>query len=245
MNKLILSITVLLIFSFSPLKEKREFLISKKLEKQIAVIKTPKVLDENDELLAVYNSLNKNGFSLPNSNFFITALNGFYNLKEKGVFNKNILTIINFDLPSTEKRLWVIDLELNEILFHTYVAHGKNSGELFATSFSNENESYKSSLGFYTTGEIYTGSNGLSLKLDGLEKGINDKARERAVVIHGADYVSRDFINSNQKLGRSHGCPALPVELNEKIIRKICNKSCLFIYKSDNSKYKNSSKLVS
>lgn len=198
----------------------------------------------DDKLLDVYNSLNNNGFLLPNSTCFITALNGFYNLKEKGEIEKNILTVINFDLPSTEKRLWVVDLNLNKIIFHTYVSHGRNSGEVYATSFSNEEESYKSSLGFFSTGEIYTGKNGLSLKLDGLEKGINDKARERAIVIHGADYVSKQFISTNNKLGRSQGCPALPVELNEKIIKKINNKSCLFIYKSD-KKYMSLSKLMS
>lgn len=216
---------------------------SKEFKPKASTITSSKIILE-DKLLAVYNSLNNNGFSLPNSKCFITALNGFYNLKDLGKLQKNILTVINFDLPSTEKRLWVIDLDLNKIIFNTYVSHGRNSGEVYANSFSNEGESYKSSLGFYSTGEIYTGKNGLSLKLDGLEKGINDKARERAIVIHGADYVSKQFINANNKLGRSQGCPALPVELNEKIIRKINNKSCLFIYKSDD-RYKNMSKLIS
>lgn len=218
---------------------------------------SPKAVDSAPTLIAsnfsatainknveVYNSLNNNGFSLPDSDFFLKAIDGFYNLREKGKVEKNILTIINYDLPSTEKRLWVIDLDQNTILFNTFVSHGRNSGELYATQFSNENESLKSSLGFYATAEIYNGNNGLSLKLDGLEKGINDHARERSIVIHGADYVSKNFIEANNKLGRSHGCPALPRELNEKIIKKISNKSCLFIYQSNN-KYNSTSKLVS
>ena len=116
------------------------------------------------------------------------------------------------------------------MLFQTLVAHGRNTGEEFANEFSNQAESFKSSVGFYSTGEIYDGKHGMSLKLDGLEKGLNDKARERAVVIHGADYVSESFIKQNKRLGRSQGCPALPVEMNAKIINVIKDKSCLFIY---------------
>jgi hypothetical protein len=178
----------------------------------------------------LYHELNANSFELPSFEVFNTALNGFYYLKNKGVIQKNILTLVDFSLSSNTKRLWVIDLDKETVLFQTLVAHGRNTGEEFATTFSNNAESFKSSIGFYATGEIYNGKHGLSLKLDGLEKGLNDKARERAVVIHGANYVSESFIKQNKRLGRSQGCPAIPVEINEKIITVIQDKSCLFIY---------------
>lgn len=179
---------------------------------------------------SVYRELNANNFALPNFECFNTALNGFQLLKERGQITKNILTLVDFSLSSNTKRLWVIDLEKNMVLFNTLVAHGRNTGEEFANEFSNQAESFKSSIGFYATGEVYNGKHGLSLKLDGLEKGLNDNARERAVVVHGADYVSESFIRQNKRLGRSQGCPAIPVEMNSKIINVIKNKSCLFLY---------------
>ncbi|WP_366186761.1 murein L,D-transpeptidase catalytic domain family protein [Flavobacterium ovatum] len=182
----------------------------------------------------VYESLQSSQFELPKFDIFTKALNGFYLLKEKGLIQKNILTLIDFSLSSNIPRLWVIDLETNTVLYNSLVAHGRNSGNEFAASFSNTPESFKSSLGFYATGEIYTGKHGKSLRLDGLEKGINDNARERAVVIHGADYVSKSFISNNKRLGRSLGCPAIPVELTNKIIQTIKDKSCLFIYHPSN-----------
>ncbi|RUT69354.1 hypothetical protein D0817_16045 [Flavobacterium cupreum] len=178
----------------------------------------------------VYSTLKTNNCSLPELKTFSEALKGFYLLKERGVVQKDILTLIDFSLSSNTKRLWVIDLTTNTILFQSLVAHGRNTGEEFASTFSNLNSSFKSSLGFYATGEIYQGKHGASLRLDGLERGVNDKARERGVVVHGADYVSESFINSNKRLGRSQGCPALPVELTNKIIEVIKNKSCLYIY---------------
>jgi hypothetical protein len=113
------------------------------------------------------------------------------------------------------------------------VAHGKNTGENTAADFSNQSESLKSSLGFFLTAETYVGENGYSLKLDGLEEGINDNARIREIVIHGADYVSQKFIDENGRLGRSWGCPALPVEFSKEIIDIISEGSCLFIYAAD------------
>jgi hypothetical protein len=185
---------------------------------------------------SIYRELDANSFSLPNFECFNTALTGFQLLKERGQVTKNILTLVDFSLSSNAKRLWVIDLERNMVLFHTLVAHGRNTGEEFANDFSNQAESFKSSIGFYATGEIYNGKHGMSLKLDGLEKGLNDNARGRAVVIHGADYVSESFIRQNKRLGRSQGCPAIPVEMNEKIINVIKNKSCLFLYHPSKSK---------
>ncbi|WP_166920468.1 murein L,D-transpeptidase catalytic domain family protein [Flavobacterium poyangense] len=178
----------------------------------------------------VYHALKPNNFSLPELRTFTEALKGFYLLKEKGIVQKDILTLIDFSLSSNVKRLWVIDMSTNTILFQSLVAHGRNTGEEFASVFSNSNSSFKSSLGFYATGEIYQGKHGASLRLDGLEKGVNDNARERGVVVHGANYVSESFIRNNKRLGRSQGCPALPVELNYEIIQTIKDKSCLYIY---------------
>lgn len=178
----------------------------------------------------IYNTLNTNSFILPELKTFTEALKGFYLLKEKGFIKKDILTLVDFSLSSNLKRLWVIDLTSNTILFQSLVAHGRNTGEEFATAFSNVNSSFKSSLGFYATGEIYQGKHGASLRLDGLEKGINDQARNRGVVMHGADYVSESFIRDHKRLGRSQGCPAIPVELTDEIIEAIKGKSCLYIY---------------
>jgi len=148
--------------------------------------------------------------------------------KEK--IHNNTLTVIDFSLPSTEKRLWCIDLGTGNLLYNTYVAHGKNSGCNFAQQFSNTLNSYQSSLGFYLTADIYFGKHGKSMRLHGLEKGINDKAQERAIVVHGADYVSESFINMQGRLGRSHGCPAIPLEITSEFIERTNNGSLFFIY---------------
>ncbi len=178
----------------------------------------------------LYENLNTNNFELPTIDSFSKALEGYYRLEEKGKINKSLLTVVDFSLSANQKRLWVIDLNANEILHHTYVAHGRNTGNEYANNFSNIPESFQSSLGFYATAETYFGKHGYSLRLDGLEKGINDKARARAIVIHGADYVSENFISQHGRLGRSLGCPSLPMEESKEIIDLIKEKSCLFIY---------------
>ena len=219
------------------------FFSEAKTEKKMEVAKVIKTTSESNEEV-VYNNLNSNDFALPKLESFSEALKGFYLLKGKGLVRRNILTLIDFSMSSNSKRLWVIDLTTNTILYNSLVAHGRNTGNEFATSFSNSAQSFKSSLGFYATGEIYSGKHGKSLRLDGLEKGINDNARVRAVVIHGAEYVSNSFIQNNKRLGRSLGCPALPMDLSSEIVQTIKDKSCLFIYyPSDN--YKIASKLVS
>jgi hypothetical protein len=191
-----------------------------------------------------YNNLHSNEFALPKFEGFSEALKGYYLLKEKGLIKKDILTLVDFSLSSNTKRLWVINLATGEILFNTLVAHGRNTGDEFASTFSNSAESYKSSLGFYATGEIYSGKHGMSLKLDGLEKGINDNARARGVVMHAAEYVSNSFIKNNHRLGRSQGCPAVPVALSKDIINAIKDKSCFFIYHPSRA-FKLESELVS
>lgn len=198
--------------------------------------------DIDTKIDLVYASLKSNRFELPKEECFDMALKGFYALKAKGVVKSNILTLVDFSLSSNLKRLWIIDLANNVVLFQSLVAHGRNTGEEFATNFSNSPESFKSSLGFYTTGEVYQGKHGVSLKLDGLEKGLNNNARNRAVVLHGADYVSESFIKNHKRLGRSQGCPAVPVEFVSDIIEMIKGQSCLYIYHPSiggNSYFKN------
>ena len=159
------------------------------------------------------------------------AKKGFEKLVAQGkVVNNSILSIVDFSQPSSKKRLWVIDLKNYKVLFNTWVAHGRNSGRDMATSFSNQESSYKSSPGFYVTRETYRGSHGYSLKLDGVEKGINDNAYNRAIVMHGAAYVNPALIASQGYIGRSLGCPAVPEKLATPIINTIKNGSCLFIY---------------
>jgi L,D-transpeptidase catalytic domain len=194
--------------------------------------------DSNFE--SIYYNLNSKGYNLPNFESFAAALKGYYSLKEKGLVQKDVLTLVDFSLSSNTKRLWVIDLNSNSILYNSLVAHGRNTGEEYANTFSNANSSYKSSLGFYLTGEVYNGKHGMSLKLDGLEKGINDNARQRGVVIHSANYVSDYFIKCNKRLGRSQGCPAIPQELLSGIVNTIKNKSCFFIYHPSRSSEKTS-----
>lgn len=179
---------------------------------------------------SAYRMLDANSLSLPGFDCFSVALEGFTRLKEQGVIKKDLLTVIDFSKSSNTKRLWIIDMAAHKVLFNTLVAHGRNSGDEYANSFSNMASSNMSSLGFYATGEIYNGKHGASLKLDGLEKGVNHNARNRAVVMHAADYVSEDFIRAHHRLGRSQGCPALPNEVNGKVINLIKGKSCLFIY---------------
>jgi hypothetical protein len=210
----------------------------------------PKLVAENTKVSFVakcksfYQELVAEDYSLPNFESFSKAFEGYEQLKNQGKIENDILTIVDFSLPSTEERMWVIDMKTKTILLQSLVAHGRNSGDNVATRFSNVSESYQSSLGFYTTAEVYQGKHGFSLRLDGLEKGINDNARNRAVVIHGADYVSKSFIKQHGRLGRSQGCPAIPYEIHEKLINTIKNKSCLFIYHSSRN-YVTQSKLVS
>ncbi len=196
-----------------------------------------------NSVLKVYDSLKLNLCGLSHDAFNY-AVKGYEYLKAKGkIANDNVISIVDFTRPSSQKRLFVLDLKNYKILFNTYVAHGQGSGAAMATQFSNTPESYQSSLGFYTTSDTYMGKNGYSMHLEGMEKGINDKAEERAIVMHGAPYVSEDFIHLKGFLGRSWGCPAVPEQLNRPIIEKIKNGSCLFIY-SENGRYLHASGII-
>jgi hypothetical protein len=165
------------------------------------------------------------------SNVLSTALAGYHSLKEQGKVNRDgILTVIDFNRPSVDERLFVIDVNRGRLLYSGLVAHGRNSGDVYAQNFSNLPGSRQSSLGFYTTGDTYDGKNGYSLRLQGMERGINDNAESRSIVIHGANYVSYDFIKKYGRLGRSEGCPAISFDSFQQVINLIKGGSCLFIY---------------
>jgi hypothetical protein len=191
----------------------------------------------------VYDSLRLNLMGL-SQQAFQYAMQGFEYLSKAGkIANDNIISIVDFSLPSTKKRLFIIDLNQYKVVFNTYVAHGVNSGKEYAEQFSNRPESNQSSLGFYETMDTYNGKNGYSLHLQGLEKGINDNADSRAIVMHGAPYVDESLIQSQGYIGRSWGCPAVPEKLHKPIINKIKNGTCLFIY-SPNKNYIIHSKIL-
>lgn len=172
---------------------------------------------------------------------FEQAVAGYNKIAQK---DKEILTLVDFSKPSIEERFYVFDMRHKKLLFSSLVSHGKNSGGNYATSFSNKNGSLKSSLGFFLTENTYQGKNGYSLVLNGLEKGINDRAKERAIVIHGAAYSNPSVIASSGRLGRSFGCPALPQSVSKPIINTIKGGSLLFIY-ANNQNYLSYSPILS
>lgn len=162
---------------------------------------------------------------------FSYAWSGYnYLLQTNKLKQTSYLTICDFSQSSRNKRLYIIDLSKNELLINTWVAHGKNSGGEYASYFSNIAESLQSSLGFYTTEATYIGKHGLSLRLNGVDPGFNDKALERTIVIHGAAYVSAARLNAGMYMGRSWGCPAVPEKESATIINTIKNGTCFFIY---------------
>ncbi len=186
-----------------------------------------------EEKMPLFDSLELGALGLSRQAFEL-ALTGFNNLLNAGKIKKdNLLSILDFTLASGKKRLFVIDLAAGELVFNTYAAHGKNSGTAVATKFSNAMNSYKSSLGFYITGDTYNGKHGTSLRLEGEEKGINDNALARGIVMHCASYVDEDIVAHQGFIGRSQGCPALPGNIYKDVINKIKNGSCLFLYSPD------------
>ena len=192
---------------------------------------------------SLYDSLRLNLMGL-SQQAFEYAMKGFdYLVKAGRLNNDRIISICDFSLPSNKKRLFVIDLDQNKVLFNTYVAHGANSGAEYANHFSNTPESNQSSPGFYETLNTYNGKNGYSLQLQGLENGINDNANKRAIVMHGADYVSESFIQARGYIGRSWGCPAVPEKMNKPIIDKIKDGTGLFIY-TPGANYVNRSRIL-
>jgi hypothetical protein len=173
---------------------------------------------------------------------FRKAMIGYLNLNQtQPLANRRILSIIDFDLPSTAKRLFVIDLDNKKLLVNTLSAHGRNSGDNQAKHFSNLAESFQSSLGFYVTGSTYMGKHGYSLRLEGKDGSFNDNAYARSIVVHGADYVTEEFARLHGRLGRSQGCPALPPNMSKQVIDQIKGGSCLFIF-ATNTQYLTTSK---
>lgn len=154
-------------------------------------------------------------------------------VKSGAVERPRTLTVIDYSKPSSQKRLWVYDLTTRELLYEELVAHGQGSGANLATEFSNQPDSHQTSLGLFVTDETYVGRNGYSLRLDGLDKGVNDRARERAIVMHGAPYVSPAFVKANGRLGRSHGCPAVSDAVARDLIDKVKGGGLVFAYHPD------------
>ena len=243
MSLLLLTLVLLCFLSFGFSNKNEDDVAAKKTSKP-RLIATNHVVSSKSSSQLFFDELEENNLTLPRFLSFEKAYEGYTQLKSQGFIDKDFLTIIDFSLSSNEERLWVIDMVSKKVVLHSLVAHGRNSGEEFATKFSNKAESFQSSLGFYATGEVYQGKHGLSLRLDGLEYGINDNARNRAVVIHGADYVSEKFANAQGRLGRSLGCPAVPYAIHKDFINLIKDKSCLFIYHPSRT-YLAKSKLVS
>ena len=159
------------------------------------------------------------------------ALSGYQYYLENGIIAAtSLLAIADMSVSSDRERLYIIDPNKGLLLYHTFVAHGRNSGDRYATRFSNKPSSLQSSMGFFKTGTVYQGKHGNSLRLIGLEKGLNDKANEHGIVIHGADYVSKEIARSRGMIGRSWGCPAVPSAISNEIIETLRNDQCLFIY---------------
>ena len=236
MKKILLSLVIVTFFAtsfytFDPKEEAKPEI--QNIKTSLPALKKSNSSEDNST--AIYNSISFENSNTLNPEVFEKAFLGFTNLKIAGKLpeTSNLISIVDFSLSSTQKRLWVIDLEKKVVVFNSLVAHGKNTGEEFAQKFSNTESSYQSSLGFYITESTYNGSNGYSLKLLGMDPGYNDAALQRAIVMHGADYVSEDFIKSQKRIGRSWGCPAVPRALAEPIIDTIKGQNCLFIYYPD------------
>lgn len=212
-------------------------------ERQLALKKAELNIKE------LYNELNAAQYDLSFTAFRYAYI-GYQTMKKQHrLNNKELFSIIDFTKDCNSKRFYTIDLEKMKIVYYTYVAHGKKSGERMATSFSDAVESNKSSIGFYITGNTYNGGNGYSLILHGDEKGYNSNLAKRSVVVHAADYANEDYIARNGRMGRSLGCPALPENIYKQVIETIKEKTMIFAYYNDAkylkiSKYLNVLKLI-
>lgn len=197
----------------------------------------PALSDESPAVVqwidSMYNTLQLEPLGLSKNVFFYACKGYEYFLNENKLTNTSLLTICDYSQSSTHKRLYVIDLDKGQVLYNTYVSHGKNSGSEFATSFSNKTESHKSSLGFMITGETYAGKAGYSMHFDGMENGINSNVRARSIVMHGSNYVNAGRADEAMGMGRSFGCPAVPYAEHKEIIDAIKGGSCFFAYAND------------
>jgi hypothetical protein len=188
------------------------------------LIKEAMVISRSTKIADFYNDLSTKNLDIQ---AFTNAIEGI----EKYHPSRPYLAIADFSKPSSEKRLYIIDLQSKKLILRTWVAHGKNSGENIAVNFSNKQESYMSSTGFYRVNEpIQSPKHGQALLLEGLEKGVNDNARKREIIIHGADYVSGEFIKRHGRLGRSYGCPAVSRDDMKQVAEYLANGALLYIY---------------
>jgi hypothetical protein len=233
---LIFPILLLVVVCFMFAAPATDFLKSKKPDTATAVKDTASLLGKLDSVSRfsiLYDQMNLDSLGL-SQDAFNYGVRGYMDLVSNGaVKNDHILSIVDFSLPSSKKRLFVIDVTTGKLLFNTFVSHGRNSGKDMATEFSNDENSFKSSLGFYVTGNTYSGEHGYSLRLDGQEAGINDNAYDRSIVMHAANYVNEKIIKTKGFIGRSLGCPAVPPKLHKAIINTIKDGSCLFLYSRD------------
>ena len=201
-----------------------------KFQSLFTVIDSVRTISPDAEMDLIYDSLKLQKRGLRKEAFKYAYL-GYKKLEEEGQLNKQgIITICDFSQSSKRKRLYLINLKECKLLLNTYVAHGKNSGGEYAKRFSNRPESLQSSLGFYRTKRTYHGGHGLALKLSGLEPGFNDKAERRKIVIHGSQYIGDNYRRWGKFMGRSFGCPAVPMRQSKILINTIKDGSCLFIY---------------
>ncbi|WP_018478112.1 murein L,D-transpeptidase catalytic domain family protein [Pontibacter roseus] len=166
---------------------------------------------------------------------FERAYTGYRNFRQQNLASadKHVMTVVDFSKPSNSKRMWIIDLKSRKVLYNTLVAHGRNTGNVKAEKFSNEPNSNMSSIGFYVTDKTYHGKHGLSLRLSGMDEAYNSNAMERAIVLHGADYVSEDFVKQYGRLGRSLGCPAVSRAISSDVIELIKDNTVLYIHSGD------------
>ncbi len=190
-----------------------------------------------------YNTMQLQSLGLSRNVFFLACKGYEYFLNKNLIQKPDLLTICDYSQRSTKKRLYVINIKEGKLLYNTYVAHGRNSGTDYATSFSNSPDSHKSSLGFLISADTYTGENGYSLRFKGMEKGFNDNVYNRAIVMHGSNYVSKERAISGAMIGRSFGCPAVSLQDHKKIIDQIKGGSCFFVYYAENN-YQKTSKIL-
>ncbi|HVY76562.1 MAG TPA: murein L,D-transpeptidase catalytic domain family protein [Puia sp.] len=206
------------------------------------VIKS-KSIEFEAEVTQLYQDADLEASGLKRSVFEYAYKGYLYLLAQHRLTNSRVLSIVDFTQSSRNRRLYIIDLENKKVLINTFVAHGRKSGGEYAKSFSNSASSHKSSLGFYVTENTYVGKNGNSLRMRGLERGFNDRAARRAIVVHGSKYVGDDFLETNAFIGRSFGCPAVPASEVDDVIDDIKGGSCFFIYYPE-KRYLSTSKIL-
>jgi len=210
------------------------------LSLKVFALDTEGIEGEKDETSAQSEIYQKLAFPSLSEEAFNYAYEGQKSISDSLKLKQRYLLIADFSLPASQKRFFLVDLVDTQVIYHDYIAHGKNSGEMYAKSFSNTPESRQSSLGFYRVSESYYGEHGLSIRLDGLDQCFNDNARDRAIVMHTAYYAKPDFINENGRIGRSWGCPVLPPDGFNNHASMISGNSLLFIYYPDEGYLKSS-----